>query len=229
MTTNAVFPAILGFLKGVLLSLIQKKGFRQFERCFARFSPQKPFFLKTLGLSFSLVFSFSSVFLSTFHVFFINPFWDIMLVLFLGFIFVAAFLSSVLPLSFQPVSCHRLLQSTLRSFVVVSLFYSSSLHDIVFKLGVSFFLFLVGFCLVFFWLLLSPFFITGVYSLFFFLLFLVKQLWRRLFWVQISDIGKRCFPCGSGGFLGKWLISNFGSGCSASLTLGSWVLKTGGK
>ena len=57
MTTNAVFPAILGFFKGVLLSVIQKKGLLQFERCFAPFSPQSPFFKNTLGLSFSLFFS----------------------------------------------------------------------------------------------------------------------------------------------------------------------------
>ena len=65
MTTNAVFPAILGFFKGVLLSVRQKRGFRQFERCFAPFfpspPPQSPFFKNTLGFSFSLVFSFSSV------------------------------------------------------------------------------------------------------------------------------------------------------------------------
>ena len=69
MTTNAVFPAILWFFKRVLLSMRQKKGFRQFERCFAPFfpfpfppPPPKPFFFKnTLGFSFSLVFSFSAV------------------------------------------------------------------------------------------------------------------------------------------------------------------------
>ena len=50
MTTNAVFLAILGFFKGVLLSVRQKKGFRQFEKRSAPFfpfpPPPKPFFQK---------------------------------------------------------------------------------------------------------------------------------------------------------------------------------------
>ena len=87
MTTNAVFPAILGFFKGVLLSVRQKKGFRQFERCSAPFFPSpppKPVFSKTLSVfHFLLSFLFLLSSLSTFHVFSINPFSDIILVLFL--------------------------------------------------------------------------------------------------------------------------------------------------
>ena len=51
MTTNAVFLAILGFFKRVLLSVRQKKGFRQFEKRSAPFFPSpppNPFFKNTL-------------------------------------------------------------------------------------------------------------------------------------------------------------------------------------
>ena len=136
-------------------------------------SPQSPFFKNTLGLPFSLVF-FSSVFPFNIPCFFSStPFEVIFSFCFFGSMFVAPFLSSFLLLSFQPVSCHLLLQSTLLSFLVVSLFYSSSLHDIVFRFGVSFFIFLVGFCLVFFRLLLSLFSSLGIlfFVLFFLLLF----------------------------------------------------------
>ena len=63
MTTNAVFLAILGFFKRVLLSVRQKKGFRQFEKRSAPFfsSPPQTFFSKTLLFLFSLVFFFFSV------------------------------------------------------------------------------------------------------------------------------------------------------------------------
>ena len=68
---------------------------------------------------------------------------------FSGVFFLAPLHSSFLLRSFQPVSCHPLLQSTLLSFLVVSLFYSSSLH-IIFSSGLalSSCFFLAGFCLV---------------------------------------------------------------------------------
>ena len=64
MTTNAVFPAILGFFKrGVVISETEKKGFRQFERCFAPFFPSPPqaLFSKTLSVFHFLLSFFSSV------------------------------------------------------------------------------------------------------------------------------------------------------------------------
>ena len=62
---HAVFPAILCFFfffEWMLLSPIQKKGFRQLERCFARFSPPKALFSKTLSVCHSLLSFYSSVF-----------------------------------------------------------------------------------------------------------------------------------------------------------------------
>ena len=65
----------------------QRKGFRQFERCFSPFFPSPPpqaLFSKTLSVFHFLVsFLFLLSSLSTFHVFFINPSSDIILVLFL--------------------------------------------------------------------------------------------------------------------------------------------------
>ena len=163
LTTNAVFPAILVFFKGVLLSLIQKRVSGNSRDVLLVFPPQSPFFQKHSRFVISLVFFFSSVFpFNIPYLFFPStPFEIILSFCFFGSIFVAPFLSSFLLLSFQPVSCHPLLQSTLLSFLVVSLFYSSSLHDIVFRLGVSFFFFL----LVFVWFssdcCCHLFFITG--------------------------------------------------------------------
>ena len=91
---------------------------------------------------------------------FMNPTFELTLPLcFSGVLFFAPLHSSFLLRSFQPVSSHPLLQSTLLSFLVVSLFYSSSL-DAIFSGGLALpsCFFLVGFCLVCFWLLLSPFF-----------------------------------------------------------------------
>ena len=62
---------------------------------------------------------------------------------FSGVLFLAPLHSSFLLRSFQPVSSHPLLQSTLLSLLVVSLFYSSSLDAIFFcfRLGASFLFF----------------------------------------------------------------------------------------
>ena len=195
---------------------------------FCSFFPPKALFqehsrfviFSSLFFFFCLPFRHSMFFSST-------PFEIIFSFGFFGSIFVAPFLSSFLLLSFQPVSCHPLLQSTFLAFtfgrfaLLVFLF-----AWYCFQAWHFFFIFLVGFCLVFFWLLLSSFFHHWeFYFLFIFLLFFVKQMWRRLFWFQISDIGKRCFPCGSGGYLGKWLISDLDPGVLLVLALGSWVLK----
>ena len=132
---------------------MQKKGFLQFERCFAPFFPQT-LFSKTLSVCHFLLFFFFCLPLQ--HPFLSSsiPFQIIVSLCFVGSIFVAPFLSSFLLLSFQPLSCHPLLQSTLLSFLVVWLFCSSCLNDIVFRLGVSFFVLLVVF-LSFFLFLLS--------------------------------------------------------------------------
>ena len=47
-------------------------------------------------------------------------------------------------------------------------------------------------------------------------------------WFQINDVGKRCFPCGSGGFLGKWWNTNWGPDVLLVSTWGSGVLKKQG-
>ena len=112
------------------------------EGCFG-FSPRL-FFKTTLGLSFSLNFCF--FFCLPFQhskVFFMNPIFELTLsCCFSGVLFLATIHSSVLLRSFQPVSSHPLLQSTLLSFLVVSLFYSSSLDAIFFcRLGASFLFF----------------------------------------------------------------------------------------
>ena len=90
MTTNAVFLVLLGFFKGVLLSVRPKKGFQQFEKRSAPFfpfpfpPPPQTFFSKTL-----LFFIISCLFFFFCHhfqhsmFFVINPFSDIILVLFL--------------------------------------------------------------------------------------------------------------------------------------------------
>ena len=147
MTTNAVFLAILGFFKGALLFVIQKKGFQQFERCFARFFPQKTFFSfeNTLGFCHFLSF-FPSIFPFNIQCFSSStPFETIFSFCFFGSIFVAPFRSSFLLLSFQPVSCHPLLQSTLLSFF----FFRSSILPLCMILfsGLAFPFSLVGFCL----------------------------------------------------------------------------------
>ena len=109
---------------------------------FCSFFPPKPFFQSTLGLSFFLVIYFSSVFP--------NPFSDNILVVFRWLYLCCPFPFFVSASLLPTISCHPLLQSTLLSFLVVSFFHSSSLHDIVFRFGVSFFL---VFFLVFVWFL----------------------------------------------------------------------------
>ena len=92
------------------------KGFPAIREMFCLFSPPppRPLFKTTLGWSFSLVFFFCHPFQ---HCFFSStPFEILFLFRFFGLIFVAPFLSSFLLRSFQPVSCHPLLQSTLLSF-----------------------------------------------------------------------------------------------------------------
>ena len=165
-------------------------------------SAQGSFFKTNLGLSFSLIFvSFLSS-MSTFQgVFFMRPTFELTLSFcFSGVLFLAPLHSSFLLRSFQPVSCHPLLQSTLLSFLVFSLFYSSSLHAIFASgLALPSCLFLAGFCLVCFWLLSSPFFLTGVCLLSF-------SFW--CVWWSDSGEGWLCvivLTYAKGGFpCGKW-------------------------
>ena len=154
MTTNAVFPAILGFLKGCYC-LWYKKVLPAIREMFWSVFPPEPFFQKHSWFVFIFcLFLFLLSSLSRFHVsvlFCINPFWDhilalfLLLYLFFCFIFVTTFFSLFVLLSFQQVSWHALLESNLISFLVVWLFYSLCLNDIVFRFGVSFFVFLVDF------------------------------------------------------------------------------------
>ena len=183
MTINAIFPAILFFFKGVLFSVIHKKCFLHFERCFAPSFPPKPFFQKPLSVChflvfFCLPFQHSMFFVSS------TPFDKILSFCFFGSIFVALFLFSFVLLGFQQVSWHPLLESTLLHFWS----FGSSIFPVYMILTCfqvwCFLFFLVGFCLVFFWLLLSPFFSLLGFC-FILLLFFVKLLWRLLFWFQI--------------------------------------------
>ena len=159
MTTNANFTAILGFFKRWYCLWYRKRVSGNSTDVLLVFSPQSPLFKNTRGLSFSLV-SFLLSSISTFQgLVFVNPTFELTLSFrFSGFVFRAPLLSSFLLRSFQPISCHPLLQSTLFSFLVVSLLYSSSVHAIFSGLAFPSCIFLVGFCLVCFWLLLSPFF-----------------------------------------------------------------------
>ena len=203
MTTNAVFLAIGGgcFQKGVIICDTEK-GFPAIREMFCSCFPPKPFFQKhsVCHFSFSSVIPFNiPCFLSS-----SISFQIIFSLCFVGSIFVAPLLSSFLLLAFQPVSCHPLLQSTLVSFLVVSLFYSSSLHDIVVRLGVSFFScwFLIGFLLT---VVVTFLFITGNSILSFsFCCVLLSKCGVGCFGFRLRPQGKRCFPCGSGGLFGKW-------------------------
>ena len=184
---------------------------------FCSFFPPK-FFSKTLSVCHYLLF-FSLPFQhSMFFLFSSIPFQIIFSLCFVGSIFVAPFLSSFLLLSFQPLSCHPLLQSTLLSFLVVWLFYSSCLHDTVLQLGVSFFNFLVGFCL------LSSdcccHFIFSLLGLFFRLSFFVKLLWPLLFWFRIMTPAILVVFFG-----GRLCNTNLSLDVLLVLTWGSGVLK----
>ena len=81
---------------------------------------------------------------------------------FFGVLFLAPLHSSFLIRSFHPVASHFLLQSILLSFLVFSLFYSSSLDAVFFSAGLTLpsCFFLVGFGLGCFSLLLFPFFVS---------------------------------------------------------------------
>ena len=132
-----------------------EKLFPPIRAVFGSFFAPKALFSKTLSVChFSLSFPFPSVFplnVPCFFLFvFINPFSDNILVLFRWLYLCCPFAffvsASFLPTSFlqSPSPIH------LAFILVVWLFYSSCLHDIVFRLGVSFFVFLFGSCLVFF-------------------------------------------------------------------------------
>ena len=86
MTTNAVFLAIWGFSRGCCYQCDRKRVSGNSRNVVLLFSlsPPKPFFQKhSWFFYFLLSFLFLLSSLSTFHVFFINPFSDIILVLFL--------------------------------------------------------------------------------------------------------------------------------------------------
>ena len=101
-------------------------------------SAQGSFFKTTLGLSFSLIFvSFSVFHFNIPRFFFMNPTFELTLSFcFSGVLFLAPLHCPFLLRSFQPVSCHPLLQCTLLSFLAVSLFYASSLH-VIFSSGLA--------------------------------------------------------------------------------------------
>ena len=135
-------------------------------------SAQGSFFKTTLGLSFSLIVVSFSVF--HFNIprffFFMSPTFELTLSFcFSGVLFLAPLHSSFLIRSFHPVGSHLLLQSTLLSFFVFSLFYSSSLDATFFK-GAWLTLPSCFFLLVLVWgcfsLLLFPFFLSlGLFCL----------------------------------------------------------------
>ena len=89
----------------------------------------------------------------------------------------------------------------------------------------SLFVIIVGFCLVCSSLMFPLYFNFWCFLLCFsFRLLFVRFLLRLLFWFRLYDIGKRCFPCSSGVFVG--LVENqFGSGCSAGLSWSCGVRK----
>ena len=226
MTTNAVFPAILGFFqRGVIISDTEK-GFPAIREMFCSFFPQSPF-SKTLSVChfllsfffFCLPFQHSMFFSST-------PFEIIFSFCFLGSYLCCPFpffvSASFLPTSFLPSpSPIHLVFIFGRFSLLFFLFAWYCFQAWRFLLSFSCW-FLFGFLLT----VVVTFFIIGNLVFVFPFCCFVKQMWRRLFWFQINDIGKRCFPCSSGGFLGKWLISNLGPDVLLVLTLGSWVLKT---
>ena len=131
----------------------------------------KALFSKPLSVCHSLLLLFlflSSI--STFQgFFFMSPTFELTLSFcFSGVLFLAPLHSSFLIRSFHPVGSHLLLQSTLLSFFVFSLFYSSSLDATFFEgmVDSSFLFFLVGFGLGCFSLLLFPFFLSlGLFCL----------------------------------------------------------------
>ena len=166
------FPCNSGvFQRGVIISDTEK-GFPAIREMFCSFFPPKPFFKNTLGLSFSLVF-FCSVFPFNIPCFSSS---DNILVLFLWLYLCCPFRffvsASFLPTSFLPSP------------------FPIHLAFIFGRFALPFFLFawycfqawhfpfsLVGFCLVFFWLLLSPFFSSLGILIFVFLsvVFLLSQ------------------------------------------------------
>ena len=121
-----------------------------------------------------------------------NPFWDNIVILFFDLSLLSHVLSSLVLLYFKQVSGHRLLRSNFVSFLVVRLFSSSYLKDIVFRFGVSLILcFSCWFCLVFLWLS-SPFFSLLV-CLLFFCVGLCFVLVACV--ILVSDYDKeKCFP-----------------------------------
>ena len=107
MTTNAIFPAILGFSKGWYYLRYRKRVPGNSRDVLLVFSPHSPLFKNTRGLSFSLV-SFLLSSISTFQGFvFVNPTFELTLSFcFSGFLFFAPLLffvsASFLPTSFLP-------------------------------------------------------------------------------------------------------------------------------
>ena len=114
-TTNAVFPAILGFFfqKGCYYRWYRQRVSGNSRDVLLVFPAPKALFQNHSRF---VIFSCFFFCLPFQHCFFSStPFEILFLERFFGFIFVAPFLSSFLLRSFQPVSCHPLLQSTLLS------------------------------------------------------------------------------------------------------------------
>ena len=185
MTTNAVFPAILGFFKRVLYSWYRQRvsgNSRDVLLVSPPPPPQGPFSKPLSVCHFLLFFLLSSI--STLF-FFINPFWDIILVSFLWFYLCCPFpffvSASFLPTSFLPSPSPIHLAFILGRFALLFfLFARYCFQAWRFLLSFSCW-FLFGFLLI---VVVTFFHHWELYSLFLFLLFLVVQMWRRLFWFQ---------------------------------------------
>ena len=184
MTTNAVFPAILVFFKGVLLSVIQKRVFCNSRYVLLLLFPQSPFFKNTLGLSFSRVFYLSFVFPFNIPCFFHQPLWDDIIVLF-HWLYCCCFIcASFFPTSFliSPSQIHLAFIFG-RLALIFFIFEWYCFQVWCFLLCYSCW-FLFGFLLI---VVVTFLFITGICLFCCFLLSFcgVKFLWRLLFWFQI--------------------------------------------
>ena len=203
---------------------MQKKGFRQFERCFALFFlPQSPFSKNTLGLSFLLSFLFL---LSSFQhsklFFSINPF----LRQYSCFVSLAL---SLLPL---PFLCFRFFLSNQFPAIPFSnppCFHFWSFRSSIFPLCMTLFSGLAFpsffFLLVFVWFssdcCCHLFSSSGIYCLFFLsVIVLLSKCGVGCLGFRLMDIGKRCFPLRF--WWASWKMVDFQieSGCSASFDFG---------
>ena len=173
MTTNAVFPAILFFQRGVIICDTKKSVSCNSRDVLLLSSPKALFWQKhSWFVIFSCLFFFfcipfqHSMFLFSSS----NPFWDNILVLFI-LLYLCCPFPFFIGASFLPTSFLTSPSRIQLAFIFGCLALLFSIFEFcLFMLGVSFLLvFVVGFCLVFFWLLFSPFFSFLVFLFFVFL------------------------------------------------------------